>query len=213
MRIYLCKFDIDAAYRRCHLSGETATECLTMQNGFLIMALRLTFGGAPCPGLWGCISETITDLSNTIINNSSWNHNSLFDKLSKMIGQKLSLEESIPLYQAKSLAVKMPDHDRGYVGMYIDDSITIAPDIDVQVTRVSYAVPLAIHSIARPLDESVSLPRKDIISMKKFIAEGRMEEKKTVLGWIINTRSLFISLPPDKHKKWVEDIDIMLSGK
>jgi hypothetical protein len=47
--------------------------------------------------------------------------------------------------------------------------------------------------------------------MKKFIAEGKLEETKTVLGWIINTRNLTISLPPDdKHIKWITDINSLI---
>jgi hypothetical protein len=130
-----------------------------------------------------------------------------------MIGPKLPLEESILLHTAKLLAVNMPNHDKGYIDIYIDDSIAVAPDIDDYVTRVTYAVPLAIHAFVRPVDESNTLLRKDLISMKKYIAEGRMEEQKTVLGWNINSRSLSISLPPDKHEKWIGDIDTLLSGK
>ncbi len=33
-----------------------------------------------------------------------------------------------------------------------------------------------------------------------------MEEQKTVLGWILNTRTLKISLPPHKHLKWCNEI-------
>jgi hypothetical protein len=33
-----------------------------------------------------------------------------------------------------------------------------------------------------------------------------MEEQKTVLGWIINARSLRIALPEHKHHKWGKEI-------
>jgi len=38
-RIYLCKIDLDSAYRRCHLSSNTATECFTIYNDTLLLAL------------------------------------------------------------------------------------------------------------------------------------------------------------------------------
>jgi hypothetical protein len=38
--------------------------------------------------------------------------------------------------------------------------------------------------------------------MKKLIAEGRMEEIKTVLGWVINTWQMLICPPTDKLSKW-----------
>jgi hypothetical protein len=94
----------------------------------------------------------------------------------------------------------------GKVDIYIEDNITITPDIGEDVTRVIKAILLAIHSIARPVDSRDILPRVDIISAKKLKAEGTFEEIKTVLGWVINTRSLSISLPPEKHQKWSADI-------
>jgi len=50
-RILISKFDLDSAYHRCHLSGATAAESLTIYNDTLLMALRMTFGGAPSPSL------------------------------------------------------------------------------------------------------------------------------------------------------------------
>ncbi|MFN9982272.1 MAG: hypothetical protein ACK53Y_20260, partial [bacterium] len=71
--------------------------------------------------------------------------------------------------------------------------------------------PLAIHSIARPVEPTDDIPRVDIISTKKLQAEGTFEEVKIVLGWQLNTRSLLISLPRDKHQKWSHDINKMIS--
>jgi hypothetical protein len=50
-KIYICKFDIDAAYRRCNLSSLTAFESLTIFAGFLLVALRMTLAvplARPC---------------------------------------------------------------------------------------------------------------------------------------------------------------------
>jgi hypothetical protein len=80
--IFICKFDLDAAYHWHHLSVTTATKCLTIHDNILLMALRMTFGGSPCPSLWGYISGTIADTCNTLIHNSLWNHNTLYDSLS-----------------------------------------------------------------------------------------------------------------------------------
>lgn len=61
-KIYINKFDLYSAYRHCQFSGQTASECLTIYNKLLLMALRMTFGGSPCPALWGFISDTLADL-------------------------------------------------------------------------------------------------------------------------------------------------------
>ena len=73
-KIFLCKFDIDAAYRRCTLSSATAFESLTMFEDFLLIALRMTFGGSPNPALWGVISETTTNICNSLLLNNYWDY-------------------------------------------------------------------------------------------------------------------------------------------
>jgi hypothetical protein len=173
----------------------------------------MTFGGAPCPSLWGYISETMADISNVLIKNKYWDPNIVFDPISKSIPPPLSLPEDIPFHSAKELAVPLPVDDEGKTDVYLDDTIGIAPDIENHVTRVSYAIPLAIHTLARPTNDNDIIPRKDIISIKKLMAEGQMSETKIVLGWLINTRTLSISLPLDKHKKWSKDIKDLLSSK
>jgi len=81
-RIFLCKFDLNAAYRRCHLLGSTASECLTINNSILLMALRrMTFGRTPCLSLWGYISDTLADICNKLIHNPHWDRSNFFDNL------------------------------------------------------------------------------------------------------------------------------------
>jgi hypothetical protein len=74
--------------------------------------------------------------------------------------------------------------------IYIDDTIGVALDKNDNVKRVSAAIPLAIHILSRPLDSLDDIPRKEIISLKKFLAKGRPSKTKTVLGWVLNTRTL-----------------------
>jgi hypothetical protein len=204
-KIFICKVDLDTAYRRCHLSATTAQESLTIYDNLLLMALRMTFGGAPCPALWGCISETMTDVCNVLIHNHHWKHEEFFDTISDSLLPPLSLPESVKFEQALPMAVKLPINDLGKVDIYIDDTISITPDIDKNPSRVSKA-------LLRPLDTLDMIPRKDIISQKKYAAEGCMEETKMVLGWLLNSRSLTISLPSDKHSKWVADINLLINS-
>ena len=184
-------------------------ECLTVYKDLLLIALRLTFGGAPGPNLWGVISESIADISNAILQNNSWNYSTFFDPLSGTIEEPLSLPDDIPLASAKKLSVTLPLNEKGY----IDDNIGVTPDLGDNLLRMKRVIPLAIRTLARPLDEEDILPRKDIVSLKKFKAEGRLEEVKTVLGWIINTRTLTISLSDDKLRNWGADISKMTSSK
>ncbi len=158
MKIFLCKFDIDATYRCCTLSSNTAFESVTIFNDFLLVALRMTFGGSPCPSHWGVFSETITDIGNSLLNNKFWDHNTTYDEISDQFEGPVSLPLSIPFTKARELSVLVPQNDNGKIDIYIDDSIGIAPDIGVTPSRVSRAIPLAIRMLSRPLSDN------DIIS-------------------------------------------------
>jgi hypothetical protein len=196
--IYLAKYDFDAAFRRCHLSPETALEsCCTFDN-FLLVSLRLTFGGSPCPNLWETIGQPICDIANELIQNSQWNHSSVFDPISSQLLVPKRLPPDTPYEPALPLAINVPINDKGKGDIYIDDSIFICPDLNDNIERIAKAAPLAINSITRPLLKQEPLPRNPMISMKKFMAEASFEEKKIILGWIINTRSFTIHLPENK---------------
>ncbi len=211
--IYISKFDLDAAYRRCHLAANTSTECLTIYDNMLLMALRLTFGGSPCPSLWGYISDTLADLSNAIIQNEDWDQTSLRDSISDSLPIPTQPKPLGQFKQAKELSVKIPPNDKGKADIYIDDCIAVTPGLSNNCERINAAIPLAIRTMFRPLDAQDPIPRKDIIAMKKFIAEGKLEETKTVLGWIINSRELTVSLPLDKHKKWTDELNSILTQR
>jgi hypothetical protein len=159
----------------------------------------MTFGGAPGPSLWGVISETMADLGNSLLRNPFWDHTQLNDPITKDLEDPRPLDESVPFHPVTEISVPVPLDINGKIDIYIDDFIGIAPDVADTVSKVNQAIPLVIHSIARPINPSDPIPRKDIISMKKYKAEERMEETKVVLGWLLNTCTLTISLPSDKH--------------
>jgi hypothetical protein len=177
------------------------------------MALRMTFGGSPCPSMWGIISETLADTCKTLLHCIGWDQQSFYDEFSDSIPPPIYLPEDLPFKSAKDLSVNIPPNDIGKVDVYIDDNIVIIPDIGDNHLWAIHAIPLAIHTISRSVDTSDYLPRVDIISDKKLKAEGTFEEIKTALGWVINTRSLLISLPTDKHLKWSEEIQKMINSK
>jgi hypothetical protein len=90
------------------------------------MALCMTFGGAPCPSLWGYISDTLADLGNALIHDENWDPLELYDPLSSS------------LYNPHTLPIiHPPSNDRGRVDVYIDDFIVITPDLNDNCIRSS----------------------------------------------------------------------------
>ena len=69
-------------------------------------------------------------------------------------------------------------------------------------------MPLAFHIVGRPVDPRIpeSFSRDDLLATAKFLAEAKASERKTILGWTVNTRSFSVALPGDKHRVWVGDL-------
>jgi len=72
-------------------------------------------------------------------------------------------------------------------------------------------LPLVLHLLGRPLATLESLTCNDLMSLTKFLAEVAPAEIKMVLGWILDTRHLLISLPPNKHRAWTNSIETILA--
>ena len=74
-RILASKIDFKSAYRRCHLNAKTAVQTCTQlpDEGVAVVALRLSFGGRPCPFEFCVASETVCDLTNTLLHSDEWN--------------------------------------------------------------------------------------------------------------------------------------------
>ena len=216
-KVFISKVDWKSAYRRQHYNGRTATKSLTQViiNGLtlLLMALRLTFGGKPCPSEWSCISESVTDLANDILSCPDWDPEQTHAPDQAAFPRPRSLPDNIPFAQAKATIVAIPIEDDGKCDVYIDDMVTMGPDLPGLLPRLSAAMPLSIHIFFRPLDKVEHLLRNLAISASKLQAEGRLEELKTLLGWLYNTRKLLISLPTNKFIAWSKDIRQIIKSK
>jgi hypothetical protein len=68
----MTKIDLKAAYRRVHLQATMALQACVLIGGLLLLALRLTFGGAANPSMWSDISELLMDLANDIVHHPGW---------------------------------------------------------------------------------------------------------------------------------------------
>ena len=215
-RIFIQKVDWKSAYRRQHLNGATCFSHLTQivwaGVTFLAMALRLPFGGKPCASEWSCISECVADITDNLLSCEEWDPKVLFSPLQRYIPPPQPLPDSIPFKEAKPLFVQLPPNDRGVADVYIDDMLTIAPDLPGNIERLNAAGPLAVHIFARPPATDETLPREPMLAKNKLSAEGGLSEVRTILGWVYNTRDLTISLPRNKYIAWSAQIQQILEA-
>ena len=47
-------------------------------------------------------------------------------------------------------------------------------------------------------------------AIEKALAEGTPAEIQIVLGWLIDTHRLLISLPPEKFNRWIAELNAVL---
>ena len=210
--ILIQKVDWKSAYKRIHLHHDTAIQCCSIYNDLALIPLRAIFGGAPCPSEWGIISETTADLANHILNHPDWDPIEMHSPNQHLIAEPKILDDSTPFGCAHPLMVHIPIEPVGKSDVYIDDTVTISLHSDTNNPKASAAVPLAIHTLGRPLLSTEPISRSDLLCLRKLLAEGRLEEVKNTLGWDIDTRTFSVKLPTHKFTAWNLSITNMLKA-
>jgi hypothetical protein len=172
------------------------------EQDIAILSLRLTFGGAPCPVKWCNMAKPATDLANAILRHPDWDPNKLYKELSDMVPKRVDLPDDIPFGEGKELVIDLPVDGEGMAECYIDDILSLSLDLPFtnNVLKGERAVLLTIQTIARALTKNEPIPRETMAAMAKLFAEAGMEETKIMLGWLLNLRTLIISLPDNKAK-------------
>jgi hypothetical protein len=211
LRIFITKTDWKAAYRRGHLNIATAIQCATQTEEFLLIPLRMTFGGAPCPAEWSAISDTGSDIATDIANTPDWNAHELVSPHQSRLPPVPDCDPDRPPPQAASeLLFDFPEEDNDLIckfDNYIDDLIGVGVDKGADaVQRLAAAGSLAIHTLTRPVHQDEPIPRDDPTSLQKLAAEGLPEEQKICLGLTLDTYALNAALPRHKYKAWTADI-------
>ena len=72
LRILLLKIDLDAAYRRIHVTAKMAMLAVTIIENIAYILMRLPFGVANGPNDYSQISESVMDLTNDILDDSTF---------------------------------------------------------------------------------------------------------------------------------------------
>ena len=210
IRILLIKIDLDAAYRRLHVTAKMAVLTITILQKIAYILLRLPFGVANGPSDYCQVSEPIMDLTNDILRDDSWEPSELHSPLcSKFEEPSNSYTPDAPFAKARKLFVPAPFYPAITDG-YIDDIITAVLEMGQWLKRAQNAAPLAIHTVFRPTNPKDPLPRSDATSERKLKGEGTPDERKTILGWLVDTRLFRIFLPEDKAKVWIKELKRML---
>lgn len=202
--IGISKHDMDSAYRRLHVHPDDAIlECWTWRE-YLVVNTRLPFGSAPAASDFSVISDFIADLSQAMINDETWDPDSLKSPMTSQI--------PLPSYAAGQKTKARPllydiDCPDIYIDVYIDDLITLATLSNDNINRARNAIPLALDCIFRRVSEKELNSRPPILAYDKLLAEGNLSETRTVLGWVIDTSTLRMHLSPHKAQRYLTQIN------
>ena len=185
--ILLIKIDLDAAYRRLHVTAAMAVLTITIIKKIAYILLRLPFGVANGPNDYSLVSEPIFDITNDILRDPTYDPSQLHSPIQHRLQDKeLSHHQSTPFGKARKLFVDVPFHYAAADG-YIDDIITVVLDTADWLRRAINAAPLAIHTLFLPVDCRDPLPQVESVSKQKLKGEGTPNEIKVVLGLKIDT--------------------------
>ena len=81
-RIWIRKEDIKLAFRRLHLNAQTAFRSTVRVkidgNWYILISLRIPFGGAACPPEFVLAAELIGDTINDLLSDKNWDHKSVY---------------------------------------------------------------------------------------------------------------------------------------
>jgi len=181
---------------------------------FILLPLRLAFGGSACPSEWCVASEIITDLANKILNHEHWDPFSLTAESSIFVPATALLDSSIPFKQARPMIVEPKVERFGKSDVYLDDICLVGVlSDDESERRLKNSILLAMEVVGRPMNKNEPLPRDDLASKSKLLAESGLSEQKCLLGWEFNTRELHIKLSNEKHQTWSSQIKDILDKK
>jgi hypothetical protein len=212
--IFIAKYDHSDACRRMAHSALAVVQTITTCLLLAFAHFRMTFGGSPNPPTWCNFSEMVTDLGNEISMCPDWDPTKLRSPNQPETPKPKRLASSIPHTPAREMAVFIPPIESGKAHVFIDDVIDTHFDSAENLARKPHVVPLPMHVTSRPhagADEPTQ--RRAILSLPKPLAEGALAEQQIVLGWMLDTRRLTVSLPDDKHLAWVSEIKDFIRHK
>ena len=170
---------------------------------YIILSLRITFGGTSGPATLCLFSDILCDTTNDLLACKSWDEKQICSDFIKNIPPAENMSNNIPFAEASELSVDNPVEDTGKFDVYIDDFIGITVDIGNNKSRLEVAPCTVIHAVSNNLSSENHITRDNMIEIYKCITEGAIVEERICIGWISNTRELLVKLPEHKCKAWI----------
>ena len=214
LAIMACKFDYSDAYWKVSHAGRAAACTMLVVLRIVYVMLRLSFGGSPNPPTFCEFSELLTDLANELLAARIDPEEASSPTVDQSHVEPVTeYDDDEPFAAGIAPAVEVPTPVTARVDCFVDDLILIFLATMANLRMAPHAVPLAVHAVSRPhAGDDEPIPRRQLLEPSKLMAEGRPTERLVVLGWLMDTRRMLVSLPKEKFRAWAEDLQRILSA-
>lgn len=117
-------------------------------KSYIILSLRINFGGTSGIADFYLFSDIICDTINDILSCKSWNEKEICSDFVKKIPPAEVMDESIPFGEDADLSVEVPVEDLEMFDVYIEDFIRIIVYINNNKSRLDAApyMVIFVHS-------------------------------------------------------------------
>lgn len=181
------------------------------------LPLVLPMGWQNSPPLFCSATETIADVANRRLLQHHQPPGHRLEHVADTPPEPLSL----PVASRSTLPPSVPVPDRpdphlalarrrakAWVDVYMDDFIGVAQGTPKHLAWVRRVLFDSIDDIFRPLQPGDLAERQEPISVKKLAqGDAAWATSKTVLGWLLDTQSQTITLPPRRHQRLLDLLD------
>ena len=128
---------------------------------YILISLRLPFGGSPCPEYFSIVSDVITDTINDLMNEEDWDPQDICSDYVEKILAAESMEENITFAQERQISVVFPEDEYLKSDCFIDDIISLAPDVGDNLQQIVAGLCTIIHAFAHNASSPTShIPRQ-----------------------------------------------------
>jgi hypothetical protein len=190
---------------------------LNGEEPFIAFPIVLPMGCTNSPPWFSSATETIADLANERI--AKWRNPPIHHLEAQASTQPeptprveptpAALPHSLPIPETRDPNLAR-DHARilASVNIFVDNILAVAQGTPERLACVRRILFDAIDDVFRPLDGLDPAARQEPISVKKLLlGDACWTTKKNIIGWILGTLSMTISLPSNRAERLKELLD------
>ena len=216
--VQMIKLDISDGFYRIGLNIDDIPKLgvvfptLPGDEPLIAFPLVLPMGWTNSPPIFSTATKTIADIPNARLSSGWVPPSHPLDELAASVsappheaywGSKLT--PPLEPYPNRDPSLPTVGAPAAYVDVFVDDFVGLAQK---HKQRVRCTLLEAVDEVFRPLSPSDPPTRREPVSIKKLLeGDGSWSTIKLVLGWILDTESLTIRLPPHRVERLREILD------